>query len=255
MPIFIEPAELGGGELFFHVFAHVAETRALPASVFSARYVAWCESLLGPGRARTLADDAVMLARQFPSHPALVSIQPLAKLFRTTDKLARVGERSLAELSAPDVDDANALQHLQALGAGAELALCALLLELPSFLRLAALPAVPAPLRERLASLVAVAPGLSQAHIGCVRSLYQRGRAWGDEIWVGHPAAEVAPALEHAAWQAAHEATVVQVSREQPALGERAVESAAVERLTRMAEAAGERAGHSAWQQALRAFD
>lgn len=255
MPSFIEPGELSGGELFFHVFAHVAETRALPASVSSARYVAWCESQLGPARTRTLADDAGMLARQFPSHAALISIQPLAKLFRATEKLARVGERSLAELGDQDVDDARALGHLQALGAGAELAFCALLLELPSFLRLAPLPAVPAPFRERLASLVAVAPGLSQARIGCIRSLYQRGRAWGDEIWVGHPAAEVAPSLEHAAWQAAHEATVVQVSREQPALGERAVEAAAVERLTRRAEAAGERAGHAAWQHALGALD
>jgi hypothetical protein len=102
-------------------------------------------------------------------------------------------------------------------------------------------------------SLVAVAPGLERAQVGCIRSLHLRGRAWGDEIWVGHPAAEVAPSIEHAAWQAAHEATVVAVSREQPALGERAVEAVAVERLTRLAEAAAERAGHAEWQRGLAA--
>lgn len=247
MPTFLEPRDLRCAELFFHVFAHVAGTRALPASVFSERYVAWAQGILGDARERTLGDDACALAREFPTHAALASVQPLAKLYRTTDNLSRAGSRSLAELSGEDVDDPHILAHLQALGAGAELAFCAVLLELPDFLRLPAPPAIPATFREQAANLVRVAPGLAAARIGCVRSLYLRGRAWGDEIWVGHPAAEVAPSCEHAAWQAAHEATVVAVSREQPELSERAVEAVAVERLTRLAEAAGERAAHAAW--------
>jgi hypothetical protein len=251
MPTFSEPSDLRYGELFFHVFAHVTETRALPASVFSERYVAWCQGVLGDARERTLADDARLLAREFPSHAALAAVQSLAKLYRTTEGLSRAGTRSLAELADEDVDDPRILVHLRGLGAGAELAFCALLLELPSFVRLAAPPAVPLAFRERVASLVALAPGLERAQIGCVRSLDLRGRAWGDEIWVGHPAAEIAPSIEHAAWQAAHEATVVAVSREQPALGERAVEAVAVERLTLLAEAAGERAGHAEWQRGL----
>jgi hypothetical protein len=85
--------------------------------------------------------------------------------------------------------------------------------------------------------------------------LYQRGRAWGDELWVGHPAAEVAPSVEHAAWQAAHEATVVEVARELEDLSERDVEGEAVVRLTRRAAEAGEGAGHAAWLEALIARD
>jgi hypothetical protein len=247
MPTFLEPRDLRCAELFFHVFAHVAGTRALPASVFSEHYVAWCRDTLGDAAARTLGDDACALAREFPTHAALASVQPLAKLYRTTDTLSRAGSRALAELRGEDVDDARVLAHLQGLGAGAEVAFCAMLLELPDFLRLPAPPAIPAAFREQAANLVRVAPGLAVARIGCVRSLHRCGRAWGDEIWVGHPAAEVAPSCEHAAWQAAHEVTVVTVSREQPTLGERAVEAVAVERLTRLAEAAGERAAHAAW--------
>lgn len=251
MASFIDPHDLRCAELFFHVFAHVAETAALPASVSSQRYVAWCRGVLGDASERTLADDARLLAREFQTHAALAAVQLLAKLFATTERLSEVGERSLADLTAADVDDPRALRQLLTLGAGAELAFCALLLELPAFSRLPPPPPPPPALLERLQDLVAVAPGLSSARIGCIRSLYLRGRAWGEELWIGHPAAEIAASVEHAAWQAAHEATVVAVSREQPALGERDVEAEAVQRLTRHAALAGEELGHAAWQQAL----
>jgi hypothetical protein len=254
MTSFIACDELRYAELFFHVFAHVAATSPLPASVFSRGYVAWSESVLGSASARPLADDARFLAVEFSSHTALASVQSLAKLYRTTHRLSQAGARSLAELSADDVDEPRALRHLQGLGAGAELAFCALLLELPAFARLPLPPPVPEALGKRIASLVRVAPGLEQARLGCVRSLHLRGRAWGDEIWVGHPGAEIAPSIEHAAWQAAHEATVVAVSREQPGLAERTVEAEAVQRLTRHAAAAGEQDGHRAWQLALRSL-
>jgi hypothetical protein len=253
MTSLIAPHELRCAELFFHVFAHVAETAALPASVASPRYVAWCQRLLGDASERTLAEDARLLARAFAAHAELAAVQPLAKLYGTLERLGQAGERSLAELSPDDVDDRRVLQHLQGLGPGAELAFCALLLELPAFARLPAPPAPPEALLERLKRLQAVAPGLAAARIGCVRSLDLRGRAWGDEIWVGHPAAEIGPSIEHAAWQAAHEATVVAVSRERPSLAERAVEAEAVQRLARSAAAAGEQAGHGAWQRALQA--
>src|SRR5215207_3412247 len=68
MTSFIASDELRYAELFFHVFAHVAATSSLPASVFSRRYVAWSESLLGSASARPLADDARLLATEFPSH-------------------------------------------------------------------------------------------------------------------------------------------------------------------------------------------
>lgn len=251
MVAFIDPAELRCAELFFHVFAHVSQTSALPASVSSRRYVAWCQGLLGEVATRTLGEDARLLAREFPTHAALATVQPLAKLHATLERLSGAGARSLAELSAADVDDPRALLHLQRLGAAAELAFCALMLELPFFSTLPLPPPIPGPFRDRVASLIAVAPGLKQARIGCIRSLHLRGRAWGDEIWVGHPGAEIAPSVEHAAWQAAHEATVTAVARERPSLDERQVEAEAVERLTRSAAATGERAGHAEWHRAL----
>lgn len=239
--------ELRCAELFFHVFAHVRETAGLPASVASASYVAWCEQHLGEAEHRDLGEDARTLAREFPTHEALAGVQPLAKLFSSVERLEAVGDRSLAELTASDVDAPWALRHLHGLGAPAELAFCAVLLELPSFLRLPSPPPPPAALQARILALVPASPGLARAHVHCIRSLYVHGRVWGDEIWVGHPTAEVAPSLEHAAWQAAHEATVVEVARERPELSERAVEAVAVERLTRRAEAVHEGAAHAAW--------
>lgn len=243
----IDSAELRCAELFFHVFAHVSETASLPASVASPGYVAWCQAALGAARERALGEDARTLGREFATHEALASVQPLAKLFHSVERLEAVGSRSLAELSAADVDAPWALAHLRGLGAGAELAFCALLLELPSFLELPTTPPAPGSLERRLKTLVGAAPGLARARVGCVRSLHLHGRVWGDEIWVGHPGAEVAPSNEHAAWQAAHEATVVEVARERPELGERAIEAEAVERLTRRAAAVGESAGHLDW--------
>jgi hypothetical protein len=251
MTTLIASHELRCAELFFHVFAHVTDTSTLPASVASLRYVTWCQSLLGAATERTLAEDARLLARELRTHAALAAVQPLAKLYSTLERLSQAGERPLAELLPGDVDDPRALQYLQSLGAGAELSFCALLLELPAFSLLPAPPAPPESLLERLTHLAGLAPGLAGARIGCIRSLDLRGRAWGDEIWVGHPAAEIGPSVEHAAWQAAHEATVVAVSRERPSLSERAVEAEAVQRLARQATAAGEQAGHGAWQRAL----
>jgi hypothetical protein len=255
MASFIDPQGLRVAELFFHVFAHVSDTAHLPASVSSQRYVAWCRALLGDASERTLAEDARHLAAEFRTHAALAAVQPLAKLYATIERLSQVGERSLADLEPADVDDPRALSHLQALGGGAELAFCALLLELPAFSRLPPPPPPPPRLLDRVASLVPVAPSLSEARIGCVRSLYLRGRAWGEELWLGHPGAEIAPSVEHAAWQAAHEATVVAVSRERPALVERAVEAEAMQRLTGSAAAIGEQLAHAAWQHSLSALD
>lgn len=246
----IDSAELCCADVFFHVFAHVSGTAALPASVASPVYVAWCEYHLGEAQGRALGEDAQTLAREFPTHEALASVQPLAKLFRTVERLENVGSRSLAELQAADVDAPWALSHLQGIGTAGELALCALLLELPAFRQLPPTPVASALLEERLSALVHVAPGLARSRVGCVRSLHLHGRVWGDEIWVGHPGAEVAPSVEHAAWQAAHEATVVEVARARPELSERAVEAAAVERLTQRAAAVGESEGHGAWLRA-----
>jgi hypothetical protein len=243
----LDPASLRAGELCFHVLAHVEGTRQLPASAYSPAYVAWARSLLGDPERRTLAEDARMLAGAFPTHSALAGAQALARLYTSVERVLAAGSRPLAELSASDVDEPSALAHLQELGAPGELLYCAFTLELMYFLQLPAPPPSPVELLELLLELVPLAPGLRDASVGCVRSLHQRGRVWGREIWVGHPDAEVAPTLEHVAWQAAHEATVVAVAAREPALGERQVEHAAVVELARRAREHGRQAAHARW--------
>jgi hypothetical protein len=243
----IEPDRLRYADLFFHVFAHVEGTRELPASVYSPRYVEWAGRCLGAAATRTLGEDAVALAGAFPTHPALASVQALARLFDDTAALVAVGSRALAELAPTSVDCAASLLHLQRLGEGAELAFCALALELPTFLLLPPPPAPPPALLTQLRALTPLAPGLATSRVGCVRSLDRCGRVWGRVIWVGHPGTELGPSVEHAAWQAAHEATVALLAEQHSELNERAVESAAVERLALAARAAGKQTEHARW--------
>lgn len=243
----LDPASLRPAELFFHVLAHVEGTRQLPASVHSPEYVAWSRSKLGDPARRTLAEDASLLAGAFPTHEALAQAHALARLFGSVERLLAVGSRPLAELEPADVDDAAALARSQRLGAPGELLFCAMTLELVYFLQLPAPPPAPIALFEGLLELEALAPGLSQARVGCVRSLHLRGRAWGEEIWVGHPEAEVAPTLAHAAWQAAHEATVVAVAKREPSLSERETERVALSELASAAHAHGKQAEHRRW--------
>jgi hypothetical protein len=243
----LDPANLRAAELFFHVLSHVGGTRRLPASVYSAEYIAWARGRLGSAEERTLGEDAQLLAGAFPTHGALAELQVLARLFGSLQRLRSVRSRALAELRPGDVDDPAMLARLCALGAPGELAFCALTLELGCFEQLPSPPPAPLELLHALRELVPLAPGLAEARVGCVRSLHLRGRVWGSEIWVGHPAAEVAPTIEHAAWQAAHEATVVAVAAREKTLHEREVEEVAVSELTRTALAAGKGREHARW--------
>jgi hypothetical protein len=252
--LLVDPADLRAADLFFHVFAHVAGTKQLPASVHSAEYVAWARGRLGDPAKRTLAEDARLLGDAFPTHEALAAVQVLARLFASLQRVEAMGARPLSELSASDVDDEKALSRLRGLGAPGELALCSFVLELIYFVQLPPPPPVPLELVELLTSLVPLAPGLAEARVGCVRSLHLRGRVWGNEIWVGHPGAEVAPTPEHAAWQAAHEATVVAVAKRRPELREREVEAEAAAELTRAAFAHGRHDAHRRWLETILAL-
>lgn len=243
----LDPASLRAAELFFHVLAHVEGTRQLPASAHSPEYVAWARSKLGDPARRTLAEDASMLAGAFPTHAALARAHAVARVFQSVERVLAVGARPLAELEPPDVDDPAALVRAQQLGAPGELLFCAMTLEVVYFLQLPAPPAAPIELLEALLELEPLAPGLAAARVACLRSLHLRGRVWGDEIWVGHPDAEVAPTLEHAAWQAAHEATVVAVAKREPSLSERETERVALSELASAAQAHGKQAEHRRW--------
>ena len=97
-----------------------------------------------------------------------------------------------------------------------------------------------------------------------------RGGPTRGVIWVGAPDGDVGPSAEHAAWQAAHEATVAEVgdhdardrdardrdAREREArLGFDDLEHAAVALLAARADEVGLAASHARWLAALTAPD
>ena len=64
---------------------------------------------------------------------------------------------------------------------------------------------------------------------------------------MGVPSAELGPSAEHVAWQAAHEATVGEVSRAAPGLSHDEREQVAVVLLAERAKEAGEQEAHARW--------
>jgi hypothetical protein len=240
-------------EAVFHVLAHSAVPAGLPSSVYAPRYVRWCAEQLGPGEARELAQDAAALATQLDSHAQLAAVQALAWLFHSAERAQRCADRPLAELSAAEVDRPALLAHLRGSGAPAELLFCAACLELPALRRLPE-PAFDPGLPGALARLLPAAPGLAKARIAFVRPLGFCGRVYGGEIWLGTPLDDGLPGAEHGAMQAAHEATVSELSaRAGGRLAERDVEHGAIVLLAERCRAAGLAAEHTRWFEGLSA--
>jgi hypothetical protein len=245
--VIISEDRLAWPEAVFHVLAHAAVPAGLPSSLYSPRYVRWCAERLGPSDARELGQDAAALAAQLDSHTTLASVQALAWLFRSPEEALRCADRSLAELCADDVDRPTLLAHLRGLGAAAELLFCAACLELPGLWRLPA-PALAPELPGALELLIPAAPGLAQARIAAVRPLGFCGRVHRGEIWLGTPLDDGLPGAEHAAMQAAHEATVSELAtRTHGHLGERDVERGAIVLLAERCRDAGLAELHADW--------
>ncbi|MBI4953862.1 MAG: hypothetical protein HY908_17695 [Myxococcales bacterium] len=261
-------------DLVLHVLAHVAGTADRAASVYDPAYVAFAARHLGRAGARTLAEDAAALAVLLPSHAALARAQLVAWLFPSPEAAGACAERDLADLAREPPAEVACRAALAGLAAapavelaGLELLRCAALLEAPSHAALP--PAVLAP-RERaaleaaLAALVPVAPLLARVDVVPRRALRLRGRVRRRplaptpgshalaEIWTGLPCDDPGPDVAHVAWQAAHEASVLEVARVAegatgPAAAERAVEHAAVVLLAERADEAGRGAERAAW--------
>jgi hypothetical protein len=104
-------------------------------------------------------------------------------------------------------------------------------------------------LGAELSRVVHAAPALSAFRIGVVRALGRRGRVRAREIWIGAPGAHFGVSPSHAAWQAAHEATLAEVERIVPREGEsdRPAEHAALVLLAARAARAGLLSEHAAW--------
>jgi hypothetical protein len=180
----------------------------------------------------------------------MASIQLLAWLFDDADHAALGAARDLAELGAGDVLRPELLEPLVALGPAVEVLRCAAELEREA---LAALGPPLVMLDEVAAALTVAeraAPGLATSTILPLRSLRLRGRVRGAEIWIGAPSPDLALEPEHVAWQAAHEATVREVSSA-GGLAERRVEAVALVLLAERAARAKLASAHRRWLQHL----
>jgi hypothetical protein len=233
-------------EAVFHVLAHV-DVGPVAASCHDPGYVGGVAARLGSAGARTLGEDARVLAAALASHERLARAQLLAWLWRDETEAGAATASDLRDLDASDVADPAALEVVQALGAPAEVLRASAELELPGLRALGPVDAGPA-LDEALAAVAAAAPWLDRMEIAMVRALPRRGRARSPSILVGAPGTAGAE-LAHAAWQAAHEATVVEVERSlsQDARTFEAVERAALGLLRERAARAGLAGPHGRW--------
>lgn len=191
----------------FHVLAHVDGGTA--ASCFSPTYCEWAASRLGAPSSRTLAEDIEALRTL--AHPdvdqSFARAQAIAWIFRTT---ASVEAASDFELRDARVDNEPA--RVIALGAGpiAEVLRAAAELEMLELERALATLAFEPP-TEAIERVTRVAPLLASCTIEVSPALGLRGRVLDRHIFVGMPGIAGATS-EHVAWQAAHEATVQEVS-------------------------------------------
>jgi len=174
------------------------------------------EGALGSVAARALGEDVAVLSARITTHAALATLHLVAALWDTPERVRAAAGRDLAELSRREVDCASALVALQAAPelALAEVVRAAAELEMPLLARLPKPPLgdVEARLGSLLDAVSVVAPALERIELA--PPLARRGRVLpsssGDRVLVGAPGIAGAEA-EHVAWQAAHEATVVEV--------------------------------------------
>jgi hypothetical protein len=254
MSVDFDETLVGWGDLVFHVLAHVRGTRHLAASVYDRTYLDFVACHVGPAEARTLGEDAWVLGRAAATHEALGAVQLLAWLHETVEAAEAVADRGLRQLGPRDVDVPGLLLVLLRWEATVEVLRCAALLEREAW---AALPCEPdaAGMRLALSKVVPAAPGLEVCRVRMVRALRLRGRVRADEIWVGVPMTALGLTTEHAAWQAAHEATVREVSTAMTRKGRvptfDEVERVAVVLLASRASTAGLGREHAVWYGSL----
>lgn len=202
-------------------------------------YVAWVAEKLGPATQRSLAEDARVIANAAATHDALARIQALAWLFETAEDVARATDKDLSDLLPEDVRSVRALSIVKGAGAAAEVLRAAAELELPLVATLPP-PAIDPSWQRRLEAMKAIAPRLATCTVAIARPLGVRGRVLESSIFVGD--ADV----EHAAWQAAHEATVIEAS-ESGAKEWADIERRAIGLLRFRAKTAGLAEEHARW--------
>ena len=185
----------------------------------------------------------------------LASAQALAWVFDSSEACTRAGPRELAALERDAVASVDALAAAVRAGPIAEVLRAAAELELPL---VEALPPISAQdltaIALGLEAILEAAPSLPRFTVSVARPLGLRGRAFGSSIVIGVPGIDC-PDAEHVAWQAAHEATVLEVAADSR-LSFLDLERSALARLRSRARAAGLAEAHGRWlaRLDLRAF-
>lgn len=190
-------------EAVFHVLAHV-DVGAIPASCHDLRWIRFAAERLGPARERKLAEDAAVLATLLGDHDRLAFAQALAWAFASAEEARAAVSRDLSELAG------DAIRTALAAGPAAEVLRAAAELELDALEALEAPSSAAEEMRSALAAVAPAAPHLANCQVSLARPLPVRGRAFGTSIVVGVPGVPGAEA-GFCAWQAAHEATVLEI--------------------------------------------
>lgn len=232
-------------EAVLHVLAHVDVGR-VAASCFCAAWIAEARARFGPAEARTLAEDARLLASAAGTHEALARVHAVIWLFDGEEDASAVREHDLADLDPPEVRSPPALRLAREAGDAAEILRAAAELELPLVAGLPPLDATDDALARALDVTLAAAPGLARFDIRLARPLGLRGRLFGRSILVGAPGHAGADAA-HVAWQAAHEATVAEIVMRGDAKDHDDIERGAIALLRTRARAAGLGDDHARW--------
>lgn len=236
-------------ELVFHVLAHVRS--AAPASVYDPAWVAFVAAHSSGERA--LHEDVALLEAAAMSHDTLAEVQLLAWLFESTERTAAVAELRLEELRPSQVDAPEVLGQLvqSRHRAAIEVLRAAAELEADTFASLPKARRDDTAIARAFGRVSAAAPWMSVCRIEHVRPLRLRGRVRERRVWIGLPCAELGPSAEHAAWQAAHEATVTEISERARASGLRIaylpLEQSALFVLRERAARAGLSEPHGRW--------
>ena len=238
-------------DLVFHVMAHVRPRGPSAASVFDPVYVAFAEKALGPASSRHLEEDARILGRIIATHESLVAVQMLAWLFPTLPAALSCAPFELGQLPPAASADPSLLPVLARHAQAAEILWASALLESEHH---AALPQVECDedgVGRALAAIEVCAPRLRSCTVAFVRALRLRGRVFRGEIWVGTPCGSLALDADHVAWQASHEASVLEVTEAANAVGvslaHPRLEHAAVVLLASRAADCGMSAQHARW--------
>jgi hypothetical protein len=185
------------------------------------------------------------------AHVDLAGAVPSLFLFASMEQAQAAAECELNELTDVEVASPNAQRELAPALPAAELLRCAALLDAPWHASLPEARTDQSELESALARVAACAPKLAEVERVFCRALTRHGRVFGERIFLGLPDPEIGVSVEQVAFQAGHEASVLEVSRGMRLrsfrLGERVVEAAAVVLFAQRCARAGLAAEHAAW--------